>query len=269
MMPSAALPPLHRHRALFLSDLHLGALGGRADLVLAFLERHTAETIYLVGDVLDLWHPLVTRWTPTHERVLDLLRRRASEGVRLVYLLGNHDDAMRDPALAQRLPGECLEQAEHEAADGRRHLVLHGHVCDGTWLRGHVMTRIGSTLDAVLRGTGEMLRALLRRPLPPEGWGLVGLTLVWVSWALNWGTSHERRLAAFAQARGFEGVICGHFHTAALHERHGVLYANCGDWVDSFTALAEGADGRFRLIDGVARRPAAPPRGAAGLAAGA
>jgi UDP-2,3-diacylglucosamine pyrophosphatase LpxH len=43
-------------------------------------------------------------------------------------------------------------------------------------------------------------------------------------------------------------VICGHFHIAAMHQDFGPLYVNCGDWVDSFTAVAEAPDGTLRLL---------------------
>jgi hypothetical protein len=59
---------------------------------------------------------------------------------------------------------------------------------------------------------------------------------------------HEARLIALARARGVDGVICGHFHIAGLHHDHGLIYANCGDWLDSMTALAEAHDGALHLL---------------------
>ena len=44
-----------RFRTMFLSDIHLGTRGCQADLLLAFLARHEAEKIYLVGDIFDGW----------------------------------------------------------------------------------------------------------------------------------------------------------------------------------------------------------------------
>jgi hypothetical protein len=43
-------------------------------------------------------------------------------------------------------------------------------------------------------------------------------------------------------------VICGHIHHAVIHDRFGIRYMNCGDWVESCTALAEHPDGRFEII---------------------
>ena len=43
-------------------------------------------------------------------------------------------------------------------------------------------------------------------------------------------------------------MICGHIHLAAIHRDFGIRYVNCGDWVESCTAIAEHDDGRFEII---------------------
>ena len=53
---------------------------------------------------------------------------------------------------------------------------------------------------------------------------------------------------AEAQRNDVDGVICGHIHHAAIHDDLGLRYINCGDWVESCTAIAEHADGRFEII---------------------
>ncbi|MEI8146385.1 MAG: UDP-2,3-diacylglucosamine diphosphatase, partial [Alphaproteobacteria bacterium] len=51
-----------------------------------------------------------------------------------------------------------------------------------------------------------------------------------------------------AKRRQVDGVICGHIHHAAMHDKYGITYLNCGDWVESCTALVETFDGRFEII---------------------
>lgn len=243
------LPLPRRHRALFLSDLHLGALGCRADLILDFLRRNTAPVIYLVGDFLDIWHTPFVHWTATHDAILDLLFSRQQNGTRLVYLLGNHDAAMCDPERAAILPVELVERVTHETATGQRFLVLHGDQCDSRALRWHICTRIGSRVDAILRGLDRGLRRFGRR-LAPQERSLVETVLSWINDAVAMGHGHEKRLVALARTSGHDGVICGHFHLAALHADQGLTYANCGDWVDSFTAIAEDMGGKLTLLGG-------------------
>lgn len=243
------VPRLPRsHRSLFLSDLHLGARGCRPDHILDFLRQNTADEIYLVGDVLDLWHPPFPHWTELHDEILALLLQRVQQGSRLIYLTGNHDSAMRLYRGTHFGRIEVAAEVEHVAADGRRWLVLHGDVCDARILRWHILTRIGSRMDWALRHLDDRLKRL-RRHVDPDRRGLIEALLSGVNTMMALGNGYEIRLVARARAAGCDGVICGHFHKPALHDDHGLSYANCGDWVDSFTAIAEDAQGRFTLIE--------------------
>ena len=51
-----------------------------------------------------------------------------------------------------------------------------------------------------------------------------------------------------ARVRQVDGVVCGHIHHAELRDEDGRIYANCGDWVESCSALVEHADGRLEII---------------------
>ena len=81
-----------RVRAVFISDVHLGTRTAQADQLLLFLKQFEADTIYLVGDIIDFWK--VRRgphWAQSHNDVLQKLMRRARKGTRLVYIPGNHE----------------------------------------------------------------------------------------------------------------------------------------------------------------------------------
>ena len=247
-----SLRPAHMFRSLFLSDLHLGSPGSQPEAILEFLLRHDADTLYLVGDVFDLWDPLFVHWGEAEQRILALLRARAAQGRRILWLVGNHDKALLTEAgrarreLAGMIP-EVQHDLVHTGGDGRRYLVLHGDVCDARLLRFHIWTRIGSRSDSLLRLADRGLRRL-RFACAAEARGPLELAIIALNKLLYRSRLHERRLVALAQAAGCDGVICGHFHIAALHDDHGLRYANCGDWTDSCTALAEHEDGTLALI---------------------
>ena len=265
--------PVTWHRTLFLSDLHLGAIGARADLALRFLRRNRAETYVLVGDVLDLWHPILPQWTAAHQGVIDHLRQRQAEGAAIRYLRGNHDPAPDTAPQDRTIPAQAETEFLHIGADGQRYLVLHGDAEDSRAFRPLFMTRLGTFADQTLRAVDRMLgRWLTRRRIlgGPHRRTAIEWTLSTVNALFYPLRAHERRLVARARAAGADGVICGHFHIAALHRRHGLVYANCGDWMDSFTALAEAPDGRLQLIGGRAAFARGPrPVPALGAAAGA
>lgn len=247
-------------RTLFLSDLHLGALGSRADRLLWFLERHEAETYVLAGDVLDLWRPLLPHWTRTDQAVIDLLNARAARGARLVLVPGNHDP---DPTLAPdhaRLDARIVPRYLHQSANGARYLVVHGDEVDTRLLRTHLATRLGSLADHTLRRMDAVARAWRGRSRG-EVRSAIEALLVWINARVYAGHAHERLLIEIARAEGADGVICGHFHLPGLHDAHGLTYANCGDWVDSCTAIRECADGALHLLEvGRQARPRPAPQ---------
>src|SRR5215469_16059204 len=116
-----------RHRTIFISDVHLGTWGCKAELLADFLSRNSCETLYLVGDIVDGWR-LKRRWywPEAHNAVVEALLHKIDTGTRVIYVPGNHDELLR-PYCGRLIAGvELVHEAVHETADGRRLLVLHG-----------------------------------------------------------------------------------------------------------------------------------------------
>ena len=65
---------------------------------------------------------------------------------------------------------------------------------------------------------------------------------------MNYIGNFEQILAAEARQHRVDGMVCGHIHHAEMREIDGVDYCNCGDWVESCTALVEHHDGRMELL---------------------
>jgi len=53
----------------------------------------------------------------------------------------------------------------------------------------------------------------------------------------------------FSQEIKMDGVICGHIHHAESRKIGKVDYLNCGDWVESCTALVENINGDMQLVN--------------------
>jgi len=186
--------PLPHGRTLFLSDLHLGALSSQAEMVLQFLNQTPAQTYILVGDILDLWNPMLPHWTAADQAVIDHLRQRARLGARLIYVRGNHDpDPTRIPDHA-RLPAKHVTRHIHRAADGKRYLVVHGDEADSRLIRLHTMTRLGSQIDHTLRWVERALRTRLR--VQPQTRGAVDIVICGLNMLRYRGRAHERRMVA-------------------------------------------------------------------------
>jgi UDP-2,3-diacylglucosamine pyrophosphatase LpxH len=240
-------PETRRFRTLFISDVHLGARGCQAELLLDFLRHHDADTIYLVGDIVDGWKlRSVWYWPQAHNDVVQKLLRKARKGARLVYIPGNHDEFLRD-YLGTHFGG--IEVVEAGAAHRRRRQALPR--------RARRSVRRGDPACALARLVGDGAYGLairvntifntVRRTFGFTYWSLSQWAKLKVKNAVSFIGDFETVLAAEAQRHGVDGVICGHIHHAAIRGGD-VAYINCGDWVESCTAIAEHEDGRFEII---------------------
>lgn len=89
----------------------------------------------------------------------------------------------------------------------------------------------------------------VRRTLGIPGyWSLSGYAKHKVKSAVSFIFDFEDSVLRHARERGVDGVICGHIHSATIRDHNGIAYINCGDWVDSCTAILEHQDGRMELL---------------------
>jgi UDP-2,3-diacylglucosamine pyrophosphatase LpxH len=244
---SASAEPRH-FRTLFLSDIHLGTRGCQAELLLDFMRLHDAETIYLVGDIVDGWRlRRAWYWTQAHNDVVQKLLRKGRKGARIVYLPGNHDEFLRD-YLGTHFGGvEVMDTCVHETADGRRLLVIHGDQFDVVVRHARWLAFLGDwAYDLALALNTVLNRA--RRFLGFPYWSLSAWAKLKVKNAVSFIGAYEAALTGEARKHGVDGVVCGHIHHAALHDRLGITYVNTGDWVESCTAVAEHHDGRLEIL---------------------
>jgi UDP-2,3-diacylglucosamine pyrophosphatase LpxH len=136
----------------------------------------------------------------------------------------------------------------HETADGKRLWVTHGDQYDQVTTCHHWVSVLGDMSYTVLVHINRLL-SLSRRKLRISGhWSLADYAKRNVLKAVAYIGDFEKAAAHEARQKGFDGVICGHIHTATIKTVGGVTYHNCGDWVDSCTALVEHLDGRMELV---------------------
>jgi UDP-2,3-diacylglucosamine pyrophosphatase LpxH len=237
-----------RFRALFISDVHLGTKGCQADRLLDFMRHHEADTIYLVGDIVDGWQLRSGwYWPQQHNDVVQKLLRQGRKGVRIVYIPGNHDEFLRGYYGTHFGGVEVTETIMHEGADGRRYLVIHGDHFDLVVTQARWLAHLGDkayTAAIALNTIFNRVRRILGFPY----WSLSKWAKLKVKNAVSYIGDFEKTLVAEARRQGADGVICGHIHHAVMHDDFGLRYINCGDWVESCTAVAEHHDGHFEII---------------------
>lgn len=237
------------YRTIFLSDIHLGTRGCQAELLVDFLRHHDAETIYLVGDILDGWRlKRGWHWPQSHSDVVQEILSKAKAGARIVYIPGNHDEGLRDYPGTHFAGIEVRPTADHETADGRRFLVIHGDQFDAVIANARWLALLGDRAYDIALWLNTHLNSL-RKWWGGSYWSLSNWAKAQVKQAVNYIGEYETVLATEARRGGYDGVICGHIHSAMIRRIGRLDYVNTGDWVESCTAVLERRDGTLVLVD--------------------
>lgn len=240
-----------RYRTIWISDIHLGTRGCKADLLLEFLKHTESDTLYLVGDIVDGWRLKRSwYWNQSHNDVVQKLLRKARKGTDVIYVPGNHDEALRDfiEDAGLQFGGVTVKmEAIHQTADGRRLLVTHGDHFDGIVTCAKWLALLGDAAYGFALDLNTWFNHIRRRMGLPY-WSLSAYLKHKVKNAVEFISDYEQAIAEEARRRHVDGVVCGHIHHAEIREIDGILYCNDGDWVESCTAMVEHFDGRLEIL---------------------
>lgn len=238
----------HCYRTVWISDIHLGTRGCKAEYLRHFLCHVRADTLYLVGDIIDGWSlRRAWYWNDSHSAVIRAVLNLARTGTRVIYVPGNHDEMLRDYTGTTLAGISVVPEAIHRTVDGRRLLVIHGDEFDGVVTCARWLALLGDYAYQVALAVNHWFNRVRRRLGYPY-WSLSAYLKGQVKNAVEFICQFEQAVAREARRRGVDGVVCGHIHCAEPRHIGGIEYCNDGDWVESCTALVEHADGRLEIL---------------------
>jgi len=236
------------YRTIWISDVHLGTRGCKAEFLLDFLKNTESDTLYLVGDIIDGWRLRRTwYWPQAHNDVVQKLLRKARKGTRVLFVPGNHDEFAREYSQLSFGDVEVQIQAVHVTADGKKLLVMHGDAFDGVIKYARWLAHLGDGAYTLALWVNHWLN-VTRRRLGLSYWSLSAYLKHKVKNAVQYIANYEQTMIDEARKQGVDGVVCGHIHHAEKREVNGIVYCNDGDWVESCTALVEHGDGRLEIL---------------------
>jgi UDP-2,3-diacylglucosamine pyrophosphatase LpxH len=246
--PRSFRPPT-KHRTVWISDIHLGTRGCNAEMLVEFLRTIQCDTLYLVGDIIDGWQlSKGWYWPPAHNEVVRRILKMAHRGTRVVYVVGNHDEMLRDYTGFSFGGVEIVNETIHHCKDGRQLLITHGDAFDAVVMYARWLAVLGDKAYSLLLRLNILLAAIRKKFNLPY-WSLSAYAKRRVKNAVEFVGRFEEAVARAAHERGLDGVVCGHIHTAEIRKIGEITYYNDGDWVESCTALVEEPDGSFKIID--------------------
>jgi UDP-2,3-diacylglucosamine pyrophosphatase LpxH len=223
-----------------LSDIHLGTYGCRAKELLNYLRSIQPDMLILNGDIIDGWQFSKRFFPSAHMQVIRELMQFITNGSRVVYITGNHDEMMRKYTDLHIGQFTLVDKLVLEI-DQKMTWIFHGDVFDNTTQgSARMIAKLGSNGYGMLILFNRMMNALL---------GFIGKEKISISKKIMEGVNKavakvndlEQIASTLAIKKNYDYVICGHIHQPALHTIENadgkVIYMNSGDWVEHMTAL--------------------------------
>jgi len=240
---------MEKYKSIFISDVHLGSKGCKSKYIYNFLKIHSCENLFLVGDIIDCWR-LKSKiyWPQEHSNVIRNILSMAKNGTKVTYITGNHDDFLRIYQPLQLGNLELKEEHVYETVSGKNFLVIHGDQFDIVTKYGKSLSVLGDKVYTFLLALNKVLN-FFRSRLGFGYWSLAKYLKDLTKKAVNKASDYEESLSRECKTRNLDGIVCGHIHKAQMSVINGIEYLNCGDWVESATALVETMTGEFKLIN--------------------
>ncbi len=142
---------------------------------------------------------------------------------------------------------QLTDQAEHECTNGDKLLVIHGDKYDSVIQTQKWLAVIGDWgYESLVLLNRQFNR--IRHRFGMGYWSLSSYVKQKVKSAVSFISAYEDAVVDDCKKQGYRGVVCGHIHHPEIREINGVDYYNCGDWVESCTAIVETQEGELKLL---------------------
>ncbi|MEA1915021.1 MAG: UDP-2,3-diacylglucosamine diphosphatase [Campylobacterota bacterium] len=238
------------YKTIFISDVHLGTKFSQAEQLLEFLKEHESENLILVGDIIDGWAiKRKFKWYQSHSDVVQKILRKARKGTQVHFITGNHDEFIRP--FAPLLLGESIEiknEMDYIGINGKRYLITHGDFFDMVTMTKKWVAVAGDYGYDFILHVNFLINKIYKLFKIKKHWSLSKYVKDNVKKSVSFISDFEIILAKHAKRKKYDGVICGHIHKADMRNINGIEYLNCGDWVESCTAIVETFDGQWKII---------------------
>ena len=142
-------------------------------------------------------------------------------------------------------------ECEYTALNGKRYFITHGDFFDSITMTKKWLAILGDYGYDLLLHLNSLLNFTRKKIGIQKYWSLSKYVKDSVKSSVSFINDFEKVLTNHAQNKGYDGIICGHIHKAEIRDIDKIQYLNCGDWVESCTAIVETFEGEFKIINWV------------------
>jgi UDP-2,3-diacylglucosamine pyrophosphatase LpxH len=216
---------------LIISDVHIGdPKSGVKDLHFFLDQQKDVDELIIAGDFVDLWLAGIDDILQEASTIMYYIKSRFKD--KFTWIVGNHDIDLE--------PLFCSSKIIE--VNNKRVLIVHGHQYDESFYLAY-MDFIARWIAMGIATINSYTTYDLRRYM---------LSLSkFMDIDSYEDMIHDVKYTANEKIGGrYDCVIMGHTHKAEIQTLDsGLIYMNCGDWVQHRTAIKLNDSGEFSLID--------------------
>lgn len=238
-------------KTLFISDIHLGNHKSQAGKLLEVLKNYEYENLVIVGDFIDLTSlKKKFYWNADHSTVIQKVLRSSRKGVKVTYILGNHDFYLRGLIKDENInigDIELCDEMYYETSKGERIYICHGDQFDG-FIRLHPFLYVLG--DWAYEFSFKINKAYnwFRSLLGLEYWSLSQYLKHKVKNAITFINDFKILSLKKIDEVKCDSIMIGHIHTPAIEKVGNKTYYNTGDFCETCSFLYEDLEGDIKLV---------------------
>jgi UDP-2,3-diacylglucosamine pyrophosphatase LpxH len=243
---------MQKVKTLFISDVHLGTRKSQVNKLLDVLKDYEFENLIIVGDFIDLT-ALKKKfyWNSDHSTVIQKILRFSRKGVKVVYLLGNHDHFLRG-LIKEEMDinlGNILicDEYEYQTSKGEKIFICHGDQFDG-FIRLHPFLYVLGDFAYELSFKINKIYNKFRRVFGLDYWSLSKYLKSKVKDAVAFVNDFKYLSIKKLEETNCDSIMIGHIHTPAIEKIGDKNYYNTGDFCESCSFLYEDLEGNIKLV---------------------
>ena len=241
---------MEKIRTLFISDVHLGTKKCQAEKLLEVFKNYEFEQLVIVGDFIDLTSlKRKFYWNESHSTVIQKILRFSRKGVKVNYILGNHDHYLRGLIKESNLnigDIEISDELFYMTIKGESIYICHGDQFDG-FVRLHPFLYMIGDFAYELSFKINAIYNKIRSVFGLEYWSLSKFLKSKVKDAVSFINDFKKLSVMKLEENECDSIMIGHIHTPAIEKLEEKNYYNTGDFCESCSYIIEDLDGNVIL----------------------
>ena len=224
---------------IVISDVHLGSIGSKAKELYFYLKSVKPRMLIMNGDIIDMWQFKKKYWDIYHTKLIRLILKWISKGVKVHYITGNHDEELRR-LVGFKMSGLEISNKLVLDLNGKKTWFFHGDIFDVTMQYSKWLTRLGGYGYDLLILINHIMNKILLL-LKKEKYSFSKKVKGRIKLAVKFINQFEKTIVDIACDNNYDSVVCGHIHEPCIKQFESkgknVKYLNSGDWVENLTSL--------------------------------